>query len=205
MSSSCGLTRPRRGKWTRLNARFRDHTNRLFEKHGMTIIGFWMPTKQKERRGETHLYPRLSEQGRRRQKLEGVPRRSRMAESQGGVREGRQAARQAARVGVHETDGLFAPEVTFPGERGRQPPECRLRGLTPPLADGFVNDFSDCSCLSIISNVWPTSSNSNRRPKRGRSSSAYNAGNRARPSGAAIASSISWCATSTPAWVVALF
>jgi len=31
-----------------LNARFRDHTNKLFEKHGMTIIGFWMPTKQKE-------------------------------------------------------------------------------------------------------------------------------------------------------------
>ena len=31
------------GKMDALNARFRNHTNRLFEKHGMTIIGFWMP------------------------------------------------------------------------------------------------------------------------------------------------------------------
>jgi hypothetical protein len=36
------------GKLDALNARFRDHTNKLFEKHGMTIIGFWMPTSQKE-------------------------------------------------------------------------------------------------------------------------------------------------------------
>ena len=36
------------GKLDALNARFRDHTNKLFEKHGMTIIGFWMPTQQKE-------------------------------------------------------------------------------------------------------------------------------------------------------------
>ena len=26
-----------------LHARFRDHTNRLFKKHGMTIVGFWQP------------------------------------------------------------------------------------------------------------------------------------------------------------------
>ena len=26
-----------------LHARFRQHTNRLFKKHGMTIIGFWQP------------------------------------------------------------------------------------------------------------------------------------------------------------------
>ena len=31
-----------------LNERFRKHTNKLFEKHGMTIIGFWMPTDPKE-------------------------------------------------------------------------------------------------------------------------------------------------------------
>ena len=41
------------GKIDALNARFRQHTNRLFEKHGMTIIGFWMPLKQKE--GEDKL------------------------------------------------------------------------------------------------------------------------------------------------------
>jgi hypothetical protein len=32
------------GKMKALHARFRDHTNKLFEKHGMTIIGFWTPT-----------------------------------------------------------------------------------------------------------------------------------------------------------------
>jgi hypothetical protein len=32
------------GKMKALHARFRDHTNKLFVKHGMTIIGFWSPT-----------------------------------------------------------------------------------------------------------------------------------------------------------------
>jgi hypothetical protein len=32
------------GKLDALNARFRDHTNKLFEKHGITIIAFWTPT-----------------------------------------------------------------------------------------------------------------------------------------------------------------
>ncbi len=41
------------GKLDALNARFRDHTNKLFEKHGMTIIGFWMPLEQTE--GEEKL------------------------------------------------------------------------------------------------------------------------------------------------------
>jgi hypothetical protein len=33
------------GKMADLHARFRDHTCKLFEKHGMTIIGFWSPDK----------------------------------------------------------------------------------------------------------------------------------------------------------------
>ncbi|MDB5300066.1 MAG: hypothetical protein JWO87_1729 [Phycisphaerales bacterium] len=32
------------GKLDALNARFRDHTNKLFEMHGITIIAFWTPT-----------------------------------------------------------------------------------------------------------------------------------------------------------------
>ena len=31
------------GKLDALNARFRDHTTRLFEKHGMTNVGYWVP------------------------------------------------------------------------------------------------------------------------------------------------------------------
>jgi hypothetical protein len=36
------------GKMEALHARFRDHTCKLFEKHGMTVIGFWNPTDPKE-------------------------------------------------------------------------------------------------------------------------------------------------------------
>ena len=32
------------GKLPALLARFRDHTCKLFEKHGMTMIGYWTPT-----------------------------------------------------------------------------------------------------------------------------------------------------------------
>jgi hypothetical protein len=36
------------GKMNALHERFRKHTCKLFEKHGMTIIGFWSPTDPKE-------------------------------------------------------------------------------------------------------------------------------------------------------------
>src|SRR3954462_6596920 len=36
------------GKMEALHARFRDHTCKLFAKHGITIIGFWTPADPKE-------------------------------------------------------------------------------------------------------------------------------------------------------------
>jgi len=36
------------GKFEELHSRFRDHTNKLFEKHGMTLIGYWVPTEGPE-------------------------------------------------------------------------------------------------------------------------------------------------------------
>jgi len=36
------------GKMDALHARFRDHTCKLFIKHGMTLIGFWSPIDPKE-------------------------------------------------------------------------------------------------------------------------------------------------------------
>jgi hypothetical protein len=36
------------GKMKDLQARFRDHTCKLFEKHGMTNIGYWNPTDSKQ-------------------------------------------------------------------------------------------------------------------------------------------------------------
>jgi hypothetical protein len=36
------------GKMPGLLDRFRNHTVKLFEKHGMTVVGFWVPTDAKE-------------------------------------------------------------------------------------------------------------------------------------------------------------
>lgn len=33
------------GKMSDLHTRFREHTNKLFEKHGMTIVGYWTPAE----------------------------------------------------------------------------------------------------------------------------------------------------------------
>ena len=43
------------GKMAALNARFRDHTGKLFEKHGMTVIGFWNPIA-KDKAEEVLIY-----------------------------------------------------------------------------------------------------------------------------------------------------
>jgi hypothetical protein len=36
------------GKMEELKAQFRDHVNKIFAKHGITIVGFWTPTKPDE-------------------------------------------------------------------------------------------------------------------------------------------------------------
>ena len=36
------------GKMDALNKRFRDHTNRLFIKHGIDLVGYWEPVDQKD-------------------------------------------------------------------------------------------------------------------------------------------------------------
>ena len=43
-----------KGKLDDLNARFRDHTVKLFEKHGMKSLGYWVPTD--ERSENTLIY-----------------------------------------------------------------------------------------------------------------------------------------------------
>ncbi len=43
------------GKLDALNARFRDHTVRLFEKHGIESVGYWVPTDE-ERSKNTLIY-----------------------------------------------------------------------------------------------------------------------------------------------------
>ena len=44
------------GKLEALHARFRDHTNALFRKHGMTVIGYWVPQDEKDGKANTLVY-----------------------------------------------------------------------------------------------------------------------------------------------------
>jgi hypothetical protein len=44
------------GKLDALNARFRDHTGALFRKHGMTPVGYWLPTDDDQGAGSTLVY-----------------------------------------------------------------------------------------------------------------------------------------------------
>jgi hypothetical protein len=44
------------GKLEDLLARFRNHTLKLFEKHGITNFGYWTPTDKKFGAGETLVY-----------------------------------------------------------------------------------------------------------------------------------------------------
>ncbi len=44
------------GRLPNLLARFRDHTIKLFEKHGMTNIGYWVPMEGQAGAGNTLVY-----------------------------------------------------------------------------------------------------------------------------------------------------
>jgi hypothetical protein len=44
------------GKMEAMNARFRDHTCALFKKHGMEIVGFWIPTDKEKGAENTLVY-----------------------------------------------------------------------------------------------------------------------------------------------------
>jgi hypothetical protein len=44
------------GRLDALNKRFREHTCKLFEKHGMELIGFWTPQDEKDGKADTLVY-----------------------------------------------------------------------------------------------------------------------------------------------------
>lgn len=45
-----------KGNLEALNSRFRDHTLKLFEKHGMTNLWYWVPAKGQKGEGDTLVY-----------------------------------------------------------------------------------------------------------------------------------------------------
>ena len=44
------------GKLDDLHKRFREHTGRIFKKHGIEIVGFWTPQDEKDGKGEKLVY-----------------------------------------------------------------------------------------------------------------------------------------------------
>src|SRR5690242_9693291 len=44
------------GKFEALHSRFRDHTNKLFRKHGMTLVGYWVPADKEKGAENTLVY-----------------------------------------------------------------------------------------------------------------------------------------------------
>src|SRR5687768_17479202 len=44
------------GKLEALHARFRNHTNGLFKKHGITLVGYWVPTDKDKGADNTLVY-----------------------------------------------------------------------------------------------------------------------------------------------------
>jgi hypothetical protein len=44
------------GKLDDLHKRFRDHTIRIFKKHGIEVVGFWTPQDDKDGKGEKLVY-----------------------------------------------------------------------------------------------------------------------------------------------------
>lgn len=44
------------GKLAALHARFRDHTNALFKKQGMTVVGYWVPMDADKGSADTLVY-----------------------------------------------------------------------------------------------------------------------------------------------------
>ncbi len=44
------------GRLDALNKRFREHTTALFAKHGMTNVGYWVPTDEKDGKADTLIY-----------------------------------------------------------------------------------------------------------------------------------------------------
>ena len=45
---------PAPGKFEAMHKRFRNHTNKLFVKHGMELVGYWVPTDKEQ--GEKLVY-----------------------------------------------------------------------------------------------------------------------------------------------------
>ena len=99
------------GKLGDLHARFRDHTMRIFNKHGMKSVAYFAP--QDAPLSQNTLIYILEHPSREEAKKPGPSSgRSGMEEGVRRIAEGR-PHRQQGRVGVHDADRLLADEVAM--------------------------------------------------------------------------------------------
>ena len=98
------------GKLPDLNARFRNHTMRIFQKHGMSNVGYWVPQDAPLKDNTLDLHHQPRQPRRRQEELGRFRRRSRMEES---VRRipGQRPHRDERRLGVHGRDRLLADQI----------------------------------------------------------------------------------------------
>ena len=61
ISAQCAKVRLVVVKLDDLHARFRDHTNHLFVKHGMRLIGFWVPADEDNKLVYVLAFPSIEE------------------------------------------------------------------------------------------------------------------------------------------------
>jgi hypothetical protein len=92
------------GKLAALHSRFRDHTLRLFEKHGMQNIGYWVPADPPNSENTLTLHHAHKDREAAKAELGGVWRRSGVAEGAQGIDGGRGQPHHESRVGVPEPD-----------------------------------------------------------------------------------------------------
>ena len=82
------------GKLEALHARFRDHTCKLFQKHGIELVGFWTPTQGEEAKNTLYYILAFPDAEATEQGLAGLPGRSLLEEGQGRLGKGRRARQQ---------------------------------------------------------------------------------------------------------------
>jgi hypothetical protein len=95
------------GKLDALNARFRDHTVKLFDKHGITNIGYFTP-QDPPLAGKTLIY--LLAHPSRQEELRRFPQGSRVDQGPRRLRAERQDRRKG-RIGIPRPDRFLGAEV----------------------------------------------------------------------------------------------
>ena len=118
------------GKLDALHARFRTHTLRIFEKHGMQNVGYFRPMDA-PLADNTLVYIIAHKSREAAKELVGFQQGPRVAEGVGGVGGQRPSPGQGPGVGVPHRRRLLADEVAAADEARAQVAECHICAARP--------------------------------------------------------------------------